>query len=157
MTTPWNRTEPAVLRVFQNWVVVVLRSPIHANEPSEYNGTLYRTSNRVLNNGIKVIILICMDGTSQYHHHQYCHHFPCLWRIMASFALLFCALKPLMQTCTLIPCIYFTVRILFNDRCTSSVMYATQGYQSMAHDRLQILVNNNLGYKDDWLQISDPH
>ena len=50
-------------------VVVVLRSPIHANEPSEYNGMLYRTSNRVLNNGIKVIILICMDGTSQYHHH----------------------------------------------------------------------------------------
>ena len=31
---------------------------------------LYRTSNRVLNNGIKVIILICMDGTSQYHHHR---------------------------------------------------------------------------------------
>ena len=59
-------------------VVVVLRSPIHANEPSEYNGMLYRTSNRVLNNGIKVIILICMDGTSQYHHHQnlarYVHH-----------------------------------------------------------------------------------
>ena len=27
------------------WVVVVLRSPIHANEPSEYNGMLYRTSN----------------------------------------------------------------------------------------------------------------
>ena len=53
----------------QNLVVVVLRSPIHANEPSEYNGMLYRTSNRVLNNGIKVIILICMDGTSQYHHH----------------------------------------------------------------------------------------
>ena len=51
-------------------VVVVLRSPIHANEPSEYKGMLYRTSNRVLNNGIKVIILICMDGTSQYHHHQ---------------------------------------------------------------------------------------
>ena len=51
-------------------VVVVLRSPIHANEPSEYNGMLYRTSNRVLNNGIKVIILICMDGTSQYHHHR---------------------------------------------------------------------------------------
>ena len=50
-------------------VVVVLRSPIHANEPNEYNGMLYRTSNRVLNNGIKVIILICMDGTSQYHHH----------------------------------------------------------------------------------------
>ena len=53
----------------QEMVVVVLRSPIHANEPSEYNGMLYRTSNRVLNNGIKVIILICMDGTSQYHHH----------------------------------------------------------------------------------------
>ena len=53
----------------QLWVVVVLRSPIHANEPSEYNGMLYRASNRVLNNGIKVIILICMDGTSQYHHH----------------------------------------------------------------------------------------
>ena len=52
-------------------VVVVLRSPIHANEPSEYNGMLYRTSNRVLNNGIKVIILICMDGTSQYHHHHF--------------------------------------------------------------------------------------
>ena len=52
-------------------VVVVLRSPIHANEPSEYNGMLYRTSNRVLNNGIKVIILICMDGTSQYHHYPY--------------------------------------------------------------------------------------
>ena len=51
-------------------LVVVLRSPIHANEPSEYNGMLYRTSNRVLNNGIKVIILICMDGTSQYHHHR---------------------------------------------------------------------------------------
>ena len=51
-------------------VVVVLRSPIHANEPSEYSGMLYRTSNRVLNNGIKVIILICMDGTSQYHHHR---------------------------------------------------------------------------------------
>ena len=51
-------------------VVVVLRSPIHANEPSEYNGMLYRTSNTVLNNGIKVIILICMDGTSQYHHHR---------------------------------------------------------------------------------------
>ena len=51
-------------------VVVVLRSPIHANEPSEYNGMLYHTSKRVLNNGIKVIILICMDGTSQYHHHQ---------------------------------------------------------------------------------------
>ena len=50
-------------------VVVVLRSPIHANEPSEYNGMLYRSSNRVLNNGIKVIILICMDGTSQYHHY----------------------------------------------------------------------------------------
>ena len=50
-------------------VVVVLRSPIHSNELSEYNGMLYRTSNRVLNNGIKVIILICMDGTSQYHHH----------------------------------------------------------------------------------------
>ena len=52
------------------WVVVVLRSPIHANEPSEYNGMLYRSSNRVLNNGIKVIILICMDGTSQYHHYH---------------------------------------------------------------------------------------
>ena len=52
-----------------NRVVVVFRSPIHANEPSEYNGMLYRTSNRVLNNGIKVIILICMDGTSQYHLH----------------------------------------------------------------------------------------
>ena len=52
-------------------VVVVLRSPIHANEPSEYNGMLYHTSNRVLNNGIKVIILICMDGTSQYHHHLF--------------------------------------------------------------------------------------
>ena len=51
-------------------VVVVLRSPIHANEPSEYNGMLYRTSNRVLNNGIKALILICMDGTSQYHHHR---------------------------------------------------------------------------------------
>ena len=50
--------------------MVVLRSPIHANEPSEYSGILYRTSNRVLNNGTKVIILICMDGTSQYHHHQ---------------------------------------------------------------------------------------
>ena len=47
---------------------MVLRSPIHANEPSEYNGMLYRTSNRVLNNGIRVIILICIDGTSQYHH-----------------------------------------------------------------------------------------
>ena len=57
-------------------VVVVLRSPIHANEPSEYNGMLYRTSNRVLNNGIKVIILICMDGTSQYHHHPHdIYHF----------------------------------------------------------------------------------
>ena len=55
---------------FKIGVVVVLRSPIHANEPSEYNGMLYRTSNRVLNNGIKVIILICMDGTSQYHHYQ---------------------------------------------------------------------------------------
>ena len=50
-------------------VVVVLRSPIHANEPSEYNGMLYCTSNRELNNGIKVIILICIDGTSQYHNH----------------------------------------------------------------------------------------
>ena len=57
----------------KNMVVVVLRSPIHANEPSEYNGMLYRTSNRVLNNGIKVIILICMDGTSQYHHYQEYH------------------------------------------------------------------------------------
>ena len=57
------------LHAAQTWVVVVLRSPIHANEPIEYNGMLYRTSNRVLNNGIKVIILICMDGTSQYHHH----------------------------------------------------------------------------------------
>ena len=52
-------------------VVVVLRSPIHANKPSEYNGMLYHTSKRVLNNGIKVIILICMDGTSQYHHHPF--------------------------------------------------------------------------------------
>ena len=60
----------------KNLVVVVLRSPIHANEPSEYKGMLYRTSNRVLNNGIKVIILICMDGTSQYHHHQkFCFSF----------------------------------------------------------------------------------
>ena len=58
------------MRVLGHSVVVVLRSPIHANEPSEYNGMLYRTSNRVLNNGIKVIILICMDGTSQYHHHR---------------------------------------------------------------------------------------
>ena len=58
-------------------VVVVLRSPIHANEPSEYNGMLYRTSNRVLNNGIKVIILICMDGTSQYHHHLFRAYFAC--------------------------------------------------------------------------------
>ena len=56
-------------RLWHYPVAVVLRSPIHANEPSEYNGMLYRTSNRVLNNGIKVIILICMDGTSQYHHH----------------------------------------------------------------------------------------
>ena len=61
---------PLVLAIPAIWVVVVLRSPIHANEPSEYNGMLYRTSNRVLNNGIKVIILICMDGTSQYHHHR---------------------------------------------------------------------------------------
>ena len=61
-----------MIRVYSSiiLVVVVLRSPIHANEPSEYNGMLYRTSNRVLNNGIKVIILICMDGTSQYHHHH---------------------------------------------------------------------------------------
>ena len=41
----------------------------HSCKWHEYNGMLYRTSNRVLNNGIKVIILICMDGTSQYHHH----------------------------------------------------------------------------------------
>ena len=60
-----------VTKMYIFWVVVVLRSPIHANEPSEYNGMLYRTSNRVLNNGIKVIILICMDGTSQYHHHHF--------------------------------------------------------------------------------------
>ena len=46
-------THPLQMRV-----VVVLRSPIHANEPSEYNGMLYCTSNRELNNGIKVIILI---------------------------------------------------------------------------------------------------
>ena len=71
----WHSTPVPELNIdyhacaFQIWVVVVLRSPIHANEPSEYNGMLYRTSNRVLNNGIKVIILICMDGTSQYHHH----------------------------------------------------------------------------------------
>ena len=69
------KAETTVLPVLQEVlealrkVVVVLRSPIHANEPSEYNGMLYRTSNRVLNNGIKVIILICMDGTSQYHHY----------------------------------------------------------------------------------------
>ena len=63
--------------VSKTMVVVVLRSPIHANEPSEYNGMLYRTSNRVLNNGIKVIILICMDGTSKYHHHQNNREFPC--------------------------------------------------------------------------------
>ena len=56
---------------FRISVVVVLRSPIHANEPSEYNGMLYRTSNRVLNKGINVIILIYMDGTSQYHHHPF--------------------------------------------------------------------------------------
>ena len=62
-------------------VVVVLRSPIHANEPSEYNGMLYRTSNTVLNNGIKVIILICMDGTSQYHHHP--HFAPIKYPIIA--------------------------------------------------------------------------
>ena len=65
----------SIYHIWSGWtsfqVVVVLRSPIHANEPSEYNGMLYRTSNRVLNNGIKVIILICMDGTSQYHHHQF--------------------------------------------------------------------------------------
>ena len=47
-----------------------IEKSIHANEPSEYNGMLYRSSNRVLNNGIKVIILICMDGTSQYHHYR---------------------------------------------------------------------------------------
>ena len=64
----WDFSIPP-LPVFS--VVVVLRSPIHANEPSEYNGMLYRSSNRVLNNGIKVIILICMDGTSQYHHHRF--------------------------------------------------------------------------------------
>ena len=28
-------------------VVVVLRSPIHANEPSEYNGMLYRVSGQL--------------------------------------------------------------------------------------------------------------
>ena len=70
----WSSYIQSVLRMigrYDIWVVVVLRSPIHANEPSEYNGMLYRTSNRVLNNGIKVIILICMDGTSQYHHHRY--------------------------------------------------------------------------------------
>ena len=63
-------------------VVVVLRSPIHANEPSEYNGMLYRTSNRVLNNGIKVIILICMDGTSQYHHYRY--NWGAYWKVIFS-------------------------------------------------------------------------
>ena len=63
-------SEKAMEYMWKKRVVVVLRSPIHANEPSEYNGMLYRTSNRVLNNGIKVIILICMNGTSQYHHHQ---------------------------------------------------------------------------------------
>ena len=66
---PSTPPPPAVSITQLSWVVVVLRSPIHANEPSECNGMLYRTSNRVLNNGIKVIILICMDGTSQYHHH----------------------------------------------------------------------------------------
>ena len=72
-TLPRILCADAISRVsfFDLLVVVVLRSPIHANEPSEYNGMLYRTSNRVLNNGIKVIILICMDGTSQYHHHRF--------------------------------------------------------------------------------------
>ena len=65
-----GQDSPSIHLFSKIMVVVVLRSPIHANEPSEYNGMLYRTSNRVLNNGIKVIILICMDGTSQYHHHQ---------------------------------------------------------------------------------------
>ena len=64
---------------FNQAVVVVLRSPIHANEPSEYKGMLYRTSNRVLNNGIKVIILICMDGNSQYHRHEPGLHTPLHW------------------------------------------------------------------------------
>ena len=59
-----------IYQLTENWVVVVLRSPIHGNEPSEYNGTLYYTSNWELNNGIKVIILICIDGTSQYHNHR---------------------------------------------------------------------------------------
>ena len=66
---------PEVHKIPDIWVVVVLRSPIHANEPSEYNGMLYRSSNRVLNNGIKVIILICMDGTSQYHHYPFSRTF----------------------------------------------------------------------------------
>ena len=72
LLTPLTPNDPRSIFIpITLMVVVVLRSPIHANEPSEYNGMLYRTSNRVLNNGIKVIILICMDGTSQYHHHHF--------------------------------------------------------------------------------------
>ena len=77
----WMDSQKFHLLWCNKWVVVVLRSPIHANEPSEYNGMLYRTSNRVLNNGIKVIILICMDGTSQYHHHQGIHNYYALHRL----------------------------------------------------------------------------
>ena len=78
----------------QKWVVVVLRSPIHANEPSEYNGMLYRTSNRVLNNGIKLIILICMDGTSQYHHHPKMLLLQITWHGYVTHAYIYISLRP---------------------------------------------------------------
>ena len=82
-------SEESIRPYFECLVVVVLRSPIHANEPSEYKGMLYRTSNRLLNNGIKVIILICMDGTSQYHHHRvfsrYCFGNVYVWNYQLPF------------------------------------------------------------------------
>ena len=46
--------------------MMVLRSPIYiyADEPSEYIGMFYRTSNRILNNGINVIISFAWMGFS---------------------------------------------------------------------------------------------
>ena len=52
-----------------NWVMVVLRSPIHANQDNNLYSVVEYSVGCAVEHIIVFTWLICMNGTSQYHHY----------------------------------------------------------------------------------------
>ena len=67
-----------ILRRFSIVVMVVLRSPIHANKDYDLYSVVEFSVRCAVEHAIVFTWLICMNGTSQYHHYPIDRDYKCV-------------------------------------------------------------------------------